>query len=62
MIFSVEQFQYIGSLQLLNSSLDNLVRSFKKEDFKITSRGLTENAPAVPGEYGLAAPAEYKLK
>ena len=51
MIFSVGQFQYIGSLQLLNSSLDNLVRSFK-----------TENIPAVPGEYGLAAPAEHKLK
>ena len=37
-MFSLGQFQFIDSLQFLSSSLDNLIKDFKMEDFKITSR------------------------
>jgi len=42
MAFSVGQFQFIDSLQFMNSSLERLTSNQQTEDLAVTSRGLTD--------------------
>jgi hypothetical protein len=41
MTFSVDQLQFIDSLQFMNSSLEKLAANLTTENFKITGRGVT---------------------